>query len=197
MKDHAGEHVDGDVERLTRRHVRELRLLVVRHDIDVRQRHDGNHLGADIDVVAFLYQALADDTVEGRDDARIAQAQLGRREVRLGGAELRTQQALIAVQNLEPAALRRDRRFAHREIGAGRVVSRRRPLQPLPGAGDAAAKKLVLAFPLLPRFQLAGEGGPALRLGLGDDGPLIGLLIFQVVEDGLGRGDARLATTAS
>ena len=68
----------------------------------------------------------------------------------------------------------------------------RRLLQPLPGAGDAAPKKVVLSFQLLPRFQLAGEGGPALRFGLGDNGALMGLFVFQIVEVGPGRGDARL-----
>jgi hypothetical protein len=96
----------------------------------------------------------------------------------------------LAVQNLELAALRLDGRVRRRKSGGGRVVRSRRLLQPLAGAGDAAAKKLVLSFQFLPRFQLAGEGGPALRLGLGDNGALMGLLIFQ--QDGLGRGDTRL-----
>jgi hypothetical protein len=171
--------------------VGQLRFLVIGNHVDVWQRHDRDQIGADIDVVAFLNHAFADDTIEGRHDARIPQTQLGRSEVCLAGAELRTQQVLIAVENLELAALCLDRRFGRRKRSAGRVVRGRCLLQPLPCAGDAAAKKRVLSFQLLPRFQLAGEGGRALRLGLGDDGALMRLLVFQVMEDGLGRGDTR------
>jgi hypothetical protein len=54
---------------------RELGLLVVGDHIDVRQRHDIDQVAADIDVVALLNLALADDAVEGRNDFGVAELQ--------------------------------------------------------------------------------------------------------------------------
>ena len=60
------ETVDGDLDRLARCDVRELGLLVIRDHIDLRQRHDVDEVGADVDVVAGLDLPLADDAVERR-----------------------------------------------------------------------------------------------------------------------------------
>ena len=68
-----GKGVDGDARRLADAHVGHLRLLVVGDHPDVRQRHDGDHLRADIDELAGPHLALADQAVRRRHDPRVAE----------------------------------------------------------------------------------------------------------------------------
>ena len=72
--------------RLAEPHVGHLGLLVIRDHPDVRQRHDGDHLRADIDELAGPHLALADQPVGRRHDARVAQVVRGERDLRLGRA---------------------------------------------------------------------------------------------------------------
>src|SRR6185437_5000490 len=74
------ETVDRDFDRLARLHMGELRFLVVRDHMDVRQRHDIDEVGADIDVIAGLHLTLAGDAVERRDDPGVAEFKLCRRK---------------------------------------------------------------------------------------------------------------------
>ena len=87
------ETVDGDLDGLTGLDPRQLRLLVVGDHIDVRQRHDVDEVGADIDVVARLHLALADDAVERRHDFGVAELQLRRGQRRLGAHRRRRRAA--------------------------------------------------------------------------------------------------------
>ena len=50
-----------------------LRFLVVREHPDVGQRHDGDDLRADVDELAGTDLTLADETVGGRNDARVSE----------------------------------------------------------------------------------------------------------------------------
>ena len=70
------ERVDGDVRRLPRPQVGELRLLEVRVDIDVLERHQRHQPRARLHIFARLGRAVADDAVEGRAHDRVVEIEL-------------------------------------------------------------------------------------------------------------------------
>ena len=69
----ARETVHGDIDALARSNPRQLGLLVVGDDIDVRQRHHIDQTASDIDVVAGLHLALADDAGERSCDLGVTE----------------------------------------------------------------------------------------------------------------------------
>src|ERR1700736_1004427 len=73
------ETVDGDVDGLARFDPRQLGLLVIGDHIDIRQRHDVDETAADIDIVARLNLAFADDAIEGCYDLGVAELEPRRR----------------------------------------------------------------------------------------------------------------------
>src|ERR1700687_5627558 len=70
--------IDGDLNRLTRLHPRELCLLVIGDHVDVWQRHDVDSAGSDNDVISLLPLPLAYDAIKRRNDFGIAEPQFGR-----------------------------------------------------------------------------------------------------------------------
>src|SRR3984893_7192778 len=111
------EAVHGDLHGLPRLDPGELRLLVVGNHVDIRQRHDIDEAGADIDVVARLHLPLAGDAVEWRHDPGIAEPELGRGERRLGALEVGRALLLGARQYFELMALRGDDGLAGANVG--------------------------------------------------------------------------------
>jgi hypothetical protein len=57
------ETVDPDLDALAGLNPRQLRLLVIGYHIDLRQRHHGDEVAADIDIVARLHLPLADHAI--------------------------------------------------------------------------------------------------------------------------------------
>src|SRR6266436_4813542 len=109
--------VDRDVDGLAGLDPRELGFLVIGHHIDVRQRHDIDEVAADIDVIARLNLAFADDAVERRDDFGIAELEArrgkgGLRAQHVGGALL-----LGSGQHFHLVTLRGDHGPAGANIG--------------------------------------------------------------------------------
>ena len=67
--------VDGDLRRLAGLQVLKLRLLEVRVDVDVLQRHQRHQPRAGLNVFAGLRRAVADDAVEGRAHDRVVEVE--------------------------------------------------------------------------------------------------------------------------
>src|SRR5450755_3838696 len=73
----AGEGVDIDRDRLTGLHIGQLRLLVIRDDIDGLQRCDRHQLRAGLDVFPDSQSANADRAIHRGRDRRVAEVELG------------------------------------------------------------------------------------------------------------------------
>ena len=71
----AREGVDIDRHRLAGPHIGELRLLVIRDDIDRLQRHHRHQLRAGLDVLADPQSANADCAIDRRRDRRVAEVE--------------------------------------------------------------------------------------------------------------------------
>ena len=65
--------VDRDLGKLSRPHSRQLRLLEIRRDVDVRQWHQRQQLGPGLDVLADLAGAIAGHSRNRRADHRIVE----------------------------------------------------------------------------------------------------------------------------
>ena len=143
------ETVDRDFDRLARLDMGELGFLVIRDHIDVRQRHDIDEVGADIDVIAGLHLTLAGDAVERRDDPGVAELQLCRRERRLGGFDIGGALLLGSLQDFELMALRGDHRAARLHVRLRLGITRGRLLEPLPCAGIGLRQRLLTLLLLL------------------------------------------------
>ena len=184
------ETVDRDVDWLARLDPRQLRFLVIGDHIDVRQRHDVDEVGADIDVVAGLHLPLADDAVERRDDPGVAELEFCGGERRLGGLEIG------GTLLLGPAALRADgaARRSRRGSRARRPAPWHRPRSPARASAVCRLRSATTTAgapaPGAPRLP-APRRRPA-RLGLRDGRVLQLDLVVQIVERGLRGGDAGL-----
>ena len=77
VHDLAGEHVDGDVDRLALAHVGQLGFLEVRHHIGAGDRHHRHQLRAGLHELADAQRAVADDAVDRRDDGGVVEIELG------------------------------------------------------------------------------------------------------------------------
>src|ERR1700737_3776983 len=104
----AWETIDGHMDRLARLYPCQLGLFVVGDHIDVRQRHDIDEVAPDIDVVAWLHLALANDAVERRDDLGVTKLEAGRGQRSLGALQVRRALLLRSGQHLELVTLRGD-----------------------------------------------------------------------------------------
>src|SRR5712664_1997211 len=135
MQSLAWETIDGHIDRLARFDPRQLSLLVVGDDIDLRQRHDIDQVAPDIAVVTRLHLTLADDAVEWCYDFGVAELEAGRRQRRLGALQIRRTLLLGSGQHLELVALCRDQGPARPNISLRAGVARSGLLQLLPGAG--------------------------------------------------------------
>lgn len=170
------ETVDGDLDRLARRDMRELGLLVVRDHIDLRQRHHNvDEVGADIDVVAGLYLTLADHSIERRRDPCVTELELGTCQRRLRRLDIGGALLPGALQNFELMLLGRDHRAARAHVGLRLGVGGDCLLEPLPRAGLGLRQRL-LPLLLLPRLDLHGFGRQPRRAWLSTAG--IGSQIF-------------------
>jgi len=83
MHDRAVKGVDIDRHRLAGTHMRQLRLHVIRGDVDGVQRHDRHQLRTWLNKLADLQRAHAYRSVERRGDRRVVQVELGLMLVRL------------------------------------------------------------------------------------------------------------------
>ncbi len=133
MQDLTGEGVDGDIHRLAGFDPRELDLLVIGDDIDVRQRHHVEQIAADIDVVTRLHLPRADHAIERRDDAGIAQPEFGGLQRRFCCQHIRSALFLGAVEHLELVFLRGDQGAGGKHVGVCLGQTCNSLLEPLQG----------------------------------------------------------------
>jgi hypothetical protein len=100
----AGEGVDIDRDRLAGLHIGQLRLLVIRDDIDGLQRRDRHQLRAGLDVFPDSQSANADRAIHRGRDRRVAEVEfglvlhrllLGERRVGLGELSLKNADLLL------------------------------------------------------------------------------------------------------
>ncbi len=68
MHDLAGEHVDGDIDRLALAHVGQLGFLVIRDHIGAGHWHHRHQLRSGLHELADAQRAVADNAVDRRDD---------------------------------------------------------------------------------------------------------------------------------
>ena len=69
------------------------------------QRYDGDHLGSDVYELARPNQALADESVGGRQNTRVRHVVLSQCRLRLGGAHLRLELLLLDVETCKNGLL--------------------------------------------------------------------------------------------
>ena len=167
---------------------RELRLLEVRVDEDVGQRHQRRDALADLHEIAELHGAVADHAVDRRLDLGECQIALGLGQSRLEFGERARRLLLLRLQHtdLRLRAVDRGCRVGHRRHGL--VAIGDRLLKRLP-AGELLAGQRLLAVVFGLHAHLRGLRRDKLRLGLLDRRLLRHDLLLEPLHRGLLRVD--------